>query len=199
MVLFSTETGLIQAILLDNGYLTDVRTAAAGAVAARWLAPESVRVAGIIGAGVQARLQLRALSLVRPLEAAVVWARDAVRAGAYASEMTTELGLPVRALGSARAVVEAAEVIVTTTPATEPLLEADWLRPGQHVTAMGSDAEHKNELQPGVLARADVYVCDRRSQASRLGEWHHAIEVGVLATLAHQRARAAGAGTLFTA
>jgi ornithine cyclodeaminase len=239
MVLFSTETGLIQAILLDNGYLTDVRTAAAGGVAAKWLAPEDARVAGIIGAGVQARLQLRALALVRPLEAAVVWARDAVKAGAYASEMTTELGIPVRALGSARAVVDEAAVIVTTTPATEPVIEADWLRPGQHVTAMGADAEPKNELEPAALARADLYVCDRRSQAARLGEWHHAIEAGAvgaelnppelgeviagrragrrrpeeitiadltgtgvqdtaIATLAYQRARAAGVGTPFT-
>lgn len=180
MVLFSTETGLVQAVLFDNGYLTDVRTAAAGAVAARWLAPAQVRVAGVVGAGAQARLQLQALCLVRQVEAAVVYARDGAKARAYAQEMSEQLPLSVRAVDSVQELAQVSDVVVTTTPATSPLLRAEWLRPGQHVTAMGSDAEHKNELHPEVIARADRYVCDRRGQALRLGELHHAVAAGVV-------------------
>jgi ornithine cyclodeaminase len=78
-------------------------------------------------------------------------------------------------------VVEQSDIVVTTTPSTKPLIEADWLRPGQHVTAMGSDAEHKNELAPAVLVRADLYVADRASQCAVLGELHHAIAAGLVA------------------
>jgi ectoine utilization protein EutC len=180
MVLFSARTGLVEAVLLDNGYLTDVRTAAAGAVAAKWLARPDARTAGVIGAGVQARLQLDALRLVRDIGAAFVWARDPAKADGYAAEMSRRLGIDVVACGGAEEVVRRSEIVVTTTPATTPLIEADWLRPGQHVTAMGSDAEHKNELAPAAIARADVYVCDRQSQCAVLGELHHALAAGAV-------------------
>lgn len=181
MVLLSSQTGLVEAVLLDNGYLTDVRTAAAGAVAARHLARPDASVAAIFGAGVQARLQLEALMLERPIREARIWARDLVKAQAKAVELTARLGIEVRAEAEGRAAVDGADIIVTTTPAEEPILMADWLAPGQHVTAMGSDAEHKNELEPAVLARADLYVADSAAQARRLGELHHAIEAGVMA------------------
>jgi ectoine utilization protein EutC len=181
MVLLSARTGLVEALLLDNGYLTDVRTAAAGAVAAKWLARRDARVAGILGAGVQAGLQLQALTLVRPIQRAFLWARDEAKATRRAAELTAQLGLPVEVCGSPHAVVEQSDIIVTTTPSTKPLIEADWLRPGQHVTAMGSDAEHKNELAPAVLVRADLYVADRASQCAVLGELHHAIAAGLVA------------------
>ncbi|HSK39497.1 MAG TPA: ornithine cyclodeaminase family protein, partial [Arenibaculum sp.] len=159
MVVLDAETGLVRSVLLDNGYLTDIRTAAAGAVAARHLAPAACRTAGVIGAGVQARLQMEALRLVRDFERLIVWARDRDKAARYAGEMTDRLGLPVTVAGSAEELVRACDVVVTTTPSRQPLIEAGWLRPGQHVTAMGSDAEHKNELAPAVLARADRLVC----------------------------------------
>ena len=181
MVLHSARTGLVEAVLLDNGYLTDVRTAAAGAVAALHLAREDARAAGVLGAGVQARLQLQALALVRGIERALVWARRADAARACADEMAAALGIPVEAAPSAEAVVRASDVVVTTTPATAPLVEADWLHPGLHVTAMGSDAEHKNELHPAVVARAEPFVCDRREQSLRLGELHHAVAAGAVA------------------
>jgi ectoine utilization protein EutC len=180
MVLFSATTGLVEAVLLDNGYLTDVRTAAAGAIAANWLARSDARSAGIIGAGVQARLQLEALTLVRPIERAGIWARDPAKAARFAHEMSAKLGLPVRAEESAEALVRASEIVVTTTPSTEPLVMAEWLRAGQHVTAMGSDAGHKNELQPATVVGADLYVCDRQSQCAVLGELHHAIAAGLI-------------------
>jgi ornithine cyclodeaminase len=177
MTVFSAETGLIEAVLLDNGWLTDVRTAAAGAVAAKHLARPEAETAAILGAGVQARLQLQALALVRPIRRAAIWARDAAKAEAAAREMTAALGFPVTACRAPREAVAAADVIVTTTPATAPVLMADWLRPGQHVTAMGSDAEHKNEIDPSLFARC-VYVADSLSQTRRLGELHHALAAG---------------------
>ncbi|HXH04236.1 MAG TPA: cyclodeaminase [Candidatus Competibacteraceae bacterium] len=180
MVLLDSDTGIVKALLLDNGYLTDVRTAAAGAVAARWLAPARVRVAGVLGAGLQAELQMRALKLVRDFEELVVWARDPARAAAYAERMGAALDLPVRIAASAEACVRQADVVVTTTPSRAPLLRAEWLRPGQHVTAMGSDAPAKNELDPQALIRADRFVCDRVSQSAALGELRAAIAAGLL-------------------
>lgn len=195
MVLFSTKTGLVQAILLDNGYLTDVRTAAAGAVAARHLARPDAAVAAIFGAGMQAKLQLEALALVRPIREARIWARDGSKASATAADLTRKLGFPVRAEADGRRAVEGADIIVTTTPSETPILRAAWLRPGQHVTAMGSDAEHKNEVEPAALARADLYVADSARQTRRLGELHHAVVAGVMDdTVAHAELGAIVAG-----
>jgi len=180
MVLFSTKTGLVQAVLFDNGYLTDVRTAAAGAVAARHLSRPDAGVAAIFGAGMQAKLQLEALSLVRPIREARIWARDAVKAEAVAAELTLKLGFRVHATDDGRAAVDGADIIVTTTPSETPVLKAEWLQPGQHVTAMGSDAEHKNEIEPAVITGAGLYVADSLKQTRRLGELHHAIEAGLV-------------------
>ena len=180
MVVHSAETGMVKAVLLDNGYLTDIRTAAAGAVAARHLAPEGPVRAGILGAGTQARLQLRALALVRSITEARIWARSPDKAQACAEEMTAGLGLPVLAETSAEAVVRQSEVVVSTTPSREPLIRQEWLHDGLHITAMGSDAEHKNELAPHVLTLADRVVCDVRAQSARLGELHHALASGAV-------------------
>ena len=178
MVLFSARTGMVEAVLLDNGWLTEVRTAAAGAVAARHLARPDASRAAIFGTGAQARLQLRALTLVRPIEEAVVWGRDAEKARRVAGEMTETLNLPVAAEPDARRAAHGADIIVTTTPATSPILMAEWLSPGCHVTAMGSDQTGKTELHPDCLARADVYAADRIAQTEIMGELRAAIEAG---------------------
>jgi ornithine cyclodeaminase len=180
MVLLGARTGLAEALLLDNGYLTDVRTAAAGAVAARHLVRPDASVAGVLGAGVQARLQVEALALVRPIHRVLVWARDPARAQACADDLAGRLGIAAAVAESAEAAVRGSDAVVATTPARAPLIRADWLHPGLHVTAMGSDAEDKTELEPAVLARADRYVCDSRAQAARLGELHHAIAAGAV-------------------
>lgn len=180
MILLSAKTGQVEALLLDNGYLTDVRTAAAGAVAARALAREKASTACIVGAGMQARLQLKALCLVRPITSAAIWARDAARAGAAAMELSTDLGIPVTVADDLAHAVSDADVVVTTTPSADPLIKADWLRPGQHVTAMGSDQHHKAELEPACLIRADLYVPDRQSQTAIMGELRGAIAAGLI-------------------
>nr|CAD6425574.1 ectoine utilization protein EutC [Rhizobium sp. Q54] len=177
MILLSARTGLVEALLLDNGYLTDIRTAAAGAVAARHLSRDDASVATIFGAGMQARLQLQALMLVRPIRSARIWARDHARAERLAEEFSGEHGIEVAAVADPRQAASGADIIVTTTPAEKPIFMAEWLEPGHHLTAMGSDAEHKNEIDPAVFARA-TYVADRLSQTRILGELHHAIEAG---------------------
>lgn len=180
MILCSSRTGIVQAVLLDNGYLTEIRTAAAGAVAADHLAKRHIRTAGVIGAGSQADLQMRALKLVREFEEILVWARDRNKALAYAERMSDVLGCSVRAVASAEACVRNAEVVVTTTPSREALVRANWLHPGLHITAMGSDSAEKNELHPNVLIRANRFVCDRRTQSVTLGEMRSAIAAGVM-------------------
>ncbi len=195
MILLSSRTGRVEALLLDNGYLTDVRTAAAGAVAARHLARPDASRAAILGAGMQARLQLHALCLERPIREATIWAREAARAQALADEIGPALGISARATDDREAAVRAADIVVTTTPSTEPLVEADWLRPGQHLTAMGSDQHGKTELAPDCLSRADLYVPDRQSQTAVIGELAGAIAAGITspgATFAELGAVAAG-------
>ena len=181
MVLLSATTGVVQALLLDNGYLTDVRTAAAGAVAARHVSRADSSVAAILGAGMQATLQLEALCLVRPIREARIWARDSERATLAARNLTQKLGFPVRTESDPQKATAGADIIITTTPAESPILKAAWLRSGQHVTAMGSDAEHKNEIEPAAISEASLYVADRLTQTRRLGELHHAIKAGRVA------------------
>ena len=176
MVLFSTRTGMVEGLLLDNGYLTDIRTAAAGAVAAKYLARADSRSAAILGAGVQAGLQLEALTLVRDIDSATIWARDLTKAQARAETLSERLGIDVRACPDIATATADADIIVTTTPSTKPILLAKHINRGQHVTAMGSDAEHKNEIDPAIIADKAQYFCDRLAQVKVLGEMHHAIE-----------------------
>ena len=184
MVLFSTRTGMVEALLLDNGYLTDIRTAAAGAVAAKYLARADSRRAAILGAGMQAGLQLEALTLVRDIDSATIWARDPDKATARAIELSRRLGIAVTACADIGAATGDADIIVTTTPSHQPLLLAEHLQAGQHVTAMGSDAEHKNEIDPAVFSSDVAYFCDRLAQTRLLGELHHAIEKQLVAPTA---------------
>lgn len=181
MTLFDARTGHVRAVLLDNGYLTEVRTAAAGAVAARHLAPATIETVGVIGAGIQARMQVEALTLVRAFARVRVWARDPGKARDYADEMAPRLGVKVAPADDREDLVRTSDMVITATPSHAPLVAGDWLHPGLHVTAIGSDSEEKNELEPSVLAAADLYVCDSRAQCLRLGELHHAVEAGVVA------------------
>jgi ornithine cyclodeaminase len=179
MILFSARTGQLLALLLDNGYLTDVRTAAAGAVAAKHLAPARVEIAGVIGTGVQARLQMQAAHLVRPFRQALVWGRDGAKAQACARDIAAALGIPARFEPDPARLVAESQLVVTTTPAEKPVLKAEWLHPGLHVTAMGSDQSAKNEIEPAALVAADLYVADRVSQCEKLGELRSAIAAGL--------------------
>ncbi|OED50729.1 ornithine cyclodeaminase family protein [Rhodobacteraceae bacterium (ex Bugula neritina AB1)] len=181
MVVFSSRTGLLQSLLLDNGYLTDVRTAAAGAVAARHLARADAAHVCIIGAGVQSKMQLQAMTLVRDIQSAVIWARDGAKAEAAAASLRGELGIEITVSADIAQAVASADIVVTTTPAADPVIRADWLQPGQLVIAMGSDQEHKCELEPACLTRADLYVPDSQSQCTVKGELRSAVAAGLIA------------------
>ncbi|KIC21409.1 ectoine utilization protein EutC [Leisingera sp. ANG-Vp] len=181
MVVFSSRTGLLEALLLDNGYLTDVRTAAAGAVAARHLARADASHVCIIGAGVQAKMQLKAMTLVRDVKSAAIWARDAAKAEAAAAGLREELGIEIHVSTSIEQAVSSADIVVATTPAAEPVIMAEWLQPGQLVIAMGSDQEHKCELEPACLTKADLYVPDSQSQCAVKGELRSALGAGLIA------------------
>lgn len=184
VAVFDARSGAPAAILLDRGHVTDVRTGAAGGVAARHLAPPDPEVVAVIGTGTQARYQLDALAHVRSFREVRVWGRNPERADACARDLGGRPGMPegcaVGAVASVEEAVRDADVIVTCTASTEPLLETGWLKAGAHVTALGSDAPHKRELALGVLATAELIVCDSIAQCATIGELHHAIEAGVL-------------------
>ena len=121
-------------------------------------------------------MQLEALTLVRDIESATLWARDADKAAAVAQKLSARLGIEVRACADIATAIADADIIVTTTASTTPLLLAEHITPGQHITAMGSDSEHKNEIDPKIIDAAANYFCDRLSQVRVLGELHHAID-----------------------
>jgi ornithine cyclodeaminase len=186
VLVFDATDGALAALLLDNGYVTDARTGAAGGVAARHLASERVERVAVIGTGAQARYQLDALACVRSFGRVRVWGRSRDRAERCVSDLRERRGMPegaeYAAAATVREAVQDAEVVITCTASREPLLEAEWLSPGAHVTALGSDAADKQELEVGVLAGADVLVVDSRTQCARIGELHHALDAGVVSS-----------------
>ena len=180
MMVFSAQTGFPLALLFDNGYLTDLRTAAAGAVAAKYLARNDVGVVGVVGAGAQGRFQILALSKLRPFQKVLAYDLDRTRLSAYIEEMPQLIGADFVAAQDVESLVRTSDILVTCTPSREPYVRAEWLRPGQHITAMGADAPYKQELESGVLARADLLVCDHKGQCAERGELHHGLEEGTV-------------------
>ncbi len=178
MLLFRQRTGELAAVLLDEGRLTDVRTAAAGAVCAKYLAPTEVHCIGIVGAGIQARLQLEWLKGVVTCREVMAWGRDEDRLAACAADMTA-LGFNIVLTRDIRRLAECCNLIVTTTPSREALLDASMIEPGTHITAVGADAPSKRELAGDVLRRADVVVADSLAQCRERGEIARAAGDGV--------------------
>lgn len=178
MLLYKKQTGELEAILCDEGYLTDVRTAVAGAVAAKHLAPKNVERIGIVGTGVQALLQLEHLRAIRECRTVLVWGRDAQKCHDYASK-AQQLGFEVEIAQHANDVLTDCSLIVTTTASTEPVLTGQ-AKPGTHITAVGSDTHLKQELASSILQAADVVVADSIEQCLLRGEIHKAIKNGVL-------------------
>ena len=176
MVVISAKTGMAQAVLLDNAYLTDVRTAAAGAVAAKYLAPKTITCAGVVGAGAQGRYQIMALKQVRDFERVLVFDRDGDQADNYATQMSQELQLPVSVAPDVETLVTQSQAVITCTPAKAPFIDPTFLHPGLHITAMGADLPEKRELMPGVLPKADIVACDVRSQTFTVGELYNAAQ-----------------------
>ncbi len=173
LLVFRKETGELAAVLNDRGRLTDLRTAAAGAVAAKHLAPRDVDAIGVIGTGIQAELQVQLLQAVRPCRNVVVWGRSTERASAYARRMEDK-GFTVEIAPSASAVADRCRLIVTATASPSPLLQWSDIRPGTHITAIGADSAEKQELHEAIIRNADIVVTDSRTQAISRGELGHA-------------------------
>jgi ornithine cyclodeaminase len=179
MAVFDATNGLPSALLLDNGFLTDIRTGAAGAVAAGALARSSIHTVGVLGSGLQARYQIDCLRVVRRFSRVVAWSPTRPRLDAYCEEMR-RAGYEAVAAGSIEQVCREADVLITATPSHRPLVEAAWLRPGQHVTALGADSPGKQELQAACFDAADVIAVDRYAQCSAFGELKHALDAGLV-------------------
>jgi alanine dehydrogenase len=165
--------------LLDSIEITTKRTAAATAVAARYLARSESSVATICGCGEQGRIQLVALRHVLPLRRVFAWDRDAEVAQSYARRMAADLDIDVEAVTSLGAATSASDVVATCTTATTPYLGPAEVRPGTFIAAIGADNPEKSELLPALMARATV-VADVLAQSAVMGDLHHAIAAGTM-------------------
>lgn len=183
ILVFSQKTGRLKQILHDECWLTDMRTAAAGAVAARHLARRQIDTIGIVGTGVQARAQLEALSHVLSARRCLIWGRSDNHAHAAAEDLRASQAirqweLSVQVASELEEVTTQSDLIVTTTSATAPLISA--VAPGTHITAMGSDDYGKQELAAELVAAADVVVADSLSQCIDHGECREPIQRGLM-------------------
>jgi ornithine cyclodeaminase len=174
VLVFSQKTGVLEAILLDEGLITDARTAAAGAVAAKYLAPKRVRAVGVIGTGIQARMQVQYLREVRDFNDLYVLGHSQASTQAYVEEMT-QAGLRVHVRQDVEAVLEEVDIIITATPSTMPHLFAEHARPGLHVTAVGADGPGKQEVEASFLDEVDLVVVDSRAQCFAYGDTSYAV------------------------
>jgi len=178
MLLFSQKTGQPEAILLDEGYLTNTRTVCAGALAAQYFRPEKVEAVGIIGTGTIAKMQIQVLMKSNYAKSFSIWGRNQARA----QEMISELGAGqnIHIAGSAKEVAQKANVIISTTPAESPLLFSDDIRPGTLIVAIGSDTQDKQELDSATLGKAHLLVADSISQSKSRGEIYQAVKAGAI-------------------
>jgi ornithine cyclodeaminase/alanine dehydrogenase-like protein (mu-crystallin family) len=181
MLVFEARTGLLVATLFDEGYLTELRTGAAGAVCAKYLAQKKINQVALIDAGSQARFQLEAIAHVRDVERVRVWSRSRERAQSYVAEMRAKMGIAFEVAASVEQAVHDSDLVVTVTPSREPLIKAEYLSAGQTIIAVGSDGPDKQELEAAALACADRIVADSLAQCVHLGEIHHAVNAGLIA------------------
>lgn len=179
VIVLSDATNGTPLALLDSMEITILRTGAATAVAAKYLARSDARVATICGCGNQGRVQLRALARVRKLERTFAWDRDTGRAAGYAAEMSRELGFEVRPAADLAQAVRQSDICVTCTPAPRAYLMREFVAPGTFVAGVGADNPAKQELDPALLA-ASTIVVDHLEQCATLGDLHHALENGAV-------------------
>lgn len=182
MLAMSATTGELQAVLFDEGLLTDLRTGLGGAIATRALCRADAHRVAIIGTGIQARMQIRCLRRLmadRPLRF-TVWGRSASAADDVARDLADE-DIVVEVARDLEHLCGNADIIITTTPARQPLIQNDWIGPGTHITAVGADAPGKQELDVALVARADLRVADLLDQSLAHGEFSTAFRASLVA------------------
>lgn len=179
VLLFNRKNGAVLGILLDEGYLTDLRTAAAGAIAAKYFAPSKITNIGVIGTGIQARLQLIFLKKITACRSVTTWGRNLENLTRFQTEMEQE-GFSIQITQEMENVTSKCNLIVTTTPSTTPLLWAAQIKKGTHITAVGADSPHKQELDANIFGQADIIVTDSIEQCIERGDVAHAIKNGVI-------------------
>ena len=182
MLLFSQKTGETLSILLDEGYLTDIRTAAAGAVAAKYLAPSKVSCIGIVGTGVQARLQLEYLKPVTTCRDVIVWGRSEEKLSVFKNDPSLK-DFSITTTTDIKYLTNRCNLIVTTTPSRKALLMSAHIRPGTHITAMGADADGKQEIDPMLFGQADIVVADSKDQCIDHGDCCYAVNGNIIDSL----------------
>lgn len=175
VLVFSALTGQMEALLADEGYLTDLRTGLGGAVASLALCRPDARRFLIVGSGTQAYWLARSLQHLEPEAELAIWGRHLDRAAALAARLGG-----ASAAADLEAACRAADVILTATPATSPLVRADWIGPGCHITALGADSPGKQELETTLVSRAHLRVADSLSQCLDHGEFAHAHAAGLI-------------------
>ena len=175
MLVFDQKSGKPIGLLQDEGYLTDVRTAVAGAICAKYLAPKNIEVIGIVGTGVQARMQLEYLKNVTDCQNVIVWGRSKSALNQYKISMC-DSGFTIKTTMALDQVTNNCNLIVTCTASEKPIIRENHVKGKVHITAMGSDTPNKQELGSNVLSKADLVIADSRSQCEVRGEIHHAIK-----------------------
>ena len=180
MLLFRKSTGQLEAVLLDEGLLTDIRTAAAGALAARYFAPKKKHDIGIIGTGTQARMQLKYILESKACKTVWIWGRNREHAELMKLELKEKLDqkIEIHVVSSAAKVAHNARLIVTTTPSQTPLLKAVDIHKGTCIIAVGSDTRDKQELDSTILREADLLIVDSLPQSQSRGELFQAMKDG---------------------
>lgn len=169
MVVFDGHTGVPLGVLSDEGALTDLRTAMAGAIAAKLIAPATPRRLGVVGAGTQAALQARGIARAIGVDAVTIWARSPQSADDLARTLAAE-GVKTTTSTELSALCLESDLIVTTTPARSPLLGPEHLRPGLRIIAVGADSVGKRELAPELVGAADLVLVDSRQQCAAYGD-----------------------------
>ena len=177
IILIEPETGRPLAIM-DGTWITNMRTGAAGGVAAKYLARRYSKVIGMVGAGTQARAQLLALNEVFEIEEVRVYSIPLESCDRFKKDVA-HLGLNISIKGKVEGAVRGCDILVTTTPVTQPIVEDEWVDEGMHINAIGADAPLKEELDPRILKRAKIVV-DDIEQACHSGEINVPISKGII-------------------
>jgi ornithine cyclodeaminase/alanine dehydrogenase-like protein (mu-crystallin family) len=179
VMLFSAETGELLA-LLNASAITAIRTGAVSAVATRLLARDGAGDVAILGAGVQARAHLAAMACVRPIRRVRVASRSAEHPRRFAEDLAPHYPFPIEPAESAEAAVRGADLIVTATTATEPILRREWIAPGAHINAVGSSIPTTREVDTATIAAAGLFVDRRESTLNESGDYLFAMREGAI-------------------